>query len=346
MDRQQDSTFSPLMEGLFRQVPRMNFYKFCQYIEQQHPDLPPLGKTETPATDPIRFRPVPEMGFPASEMKRVEWDREYPERPPTVRTTFLGLYGVDAVLPYAWLDDIVQRQEGHESLEGFLDIFNHRVMTQYYRIWLKYYYPAGFRSGGTDLVSQCLLGLAGFGIEGSSEQIAAPPSRFLALMGLITQRTRTGDGLRCVVNLLLPGAEVEVREFYPQWINLESPARLQRDEPISLQRSAVLGRRFKESNSAVHVTITPVDIHQVEGLLPGESIHTDLMALLRAYLGYRFDACMNMKVKRSLLPKAQLGESRVRLGLTAVLGIKQRDKQHQAITVNLGRYVGLAAGQQ
>ncbi len=333
------------MEGLFRQVPRMNFYRFCQYIEQQHPELPPLGKSETPATDPVRFRPVPDMGFPSSEMKRVEWDEEFPERPPTVRTTFLGLYGVDAVLPYAWLDDIVQRQDGHEALESFLDIFNHRVMTQYYRIWLKYYYPAGFREGGSDPVSKCLLGLAGFGIEGASEQIAAPPSRFLALMGLITQRTRTGDGLTGVVNLLLPGAKVEIEEFYPQWVNLEEPARLTKHEKISLQRSAILGRRFKDSNSAVHVTITPTDIQQVEGLLPGESIHTDLMALLRAYLGYRFDACMSMKVKRSLLPRAQLGASRVRLGLTAVLAMSQAEKQYQTITVNLGRYVGLQAGQ-
>lgn len=183
MDRQQDSalaplTHTPLMEGLFRQAPRMNFYRFCQYLEQQNPSSLGLGTGETPATDPVRFRPLPEMGFPSSEMKRVEWDRDNPERPPTVRTTFLGLYGVDAVLPYTGWTTSSSVRKGHEALEEFLDIFNHRVMTQYYRIWRKYYYPAGFRSGGVDSVSQCLLGLAGFGIKGSSEQIAAPPSRF------------------------------------------------------------------------------------------------------------------------------------------------------------------------
>ncbi|GKX56744.1 hypothetical protein SOASR030_28560 [Leminorella grimontii] len=341
MDRQQDSALTPLMEGLFRQAPRMNFYRFCQYLEQQNPSSSGLGTGESPATDPVRFRPLPEMGFPSSEMKRVEWDKDYPERPPTVRTTFLGLYGVDAVLPYAWLDDIVQRQEGHEALEAFLDIFNHRVMTQYYRIWRKYYYPAGFRSGGADPVSQCLLGLAGFGIKGSSEQIATPPSRFLALMGLITQRTRTGDGLEGVIHLLLPGAEVSIDEFYPQWVSIDEPARLGFGEPVDLRRSAVLGRRFKDSNSTVRVTITPASREQIEGLLPGETLHTDLMALLRAYLGYRFDACMAMKVKRELLPRAQLGESRIRLGLTSVLPVGTAQRRQQEICVNLGRYVGL-----
>lgn len=216
-------------------------------------------------------------------------------------------------------------------------------MTQYYRIWRKYYYPAGFRSGGVDSVSQCLLGLAGFGIKGSSEQIAAPPSRFLALMGLITQRTRTGDGLKGVINLLLPGAEVDVDEFYPQWVSLDRPARLGYGERLDLQGSTVLGRRFKDSNSAVRVTITPATREQIEGLLPGETLHTDLMALLRAYLGYRFDACMMMNVRRELLPRAQLGESRVRLGLTSVLPVTNEQRKRQEISVNLGRYVGLVA---
>lgn len=329
------------MEGLFRRAPRMNFYRFCQYLEQQNPSSPGLGAGGSPLSDPVRFRPLPEMGFPSSEIKRVEWDRDAPERPPTVRTTFLGLYGVDAVLPYAWLDDIVQRQEGHEVLEAFLDIFNHRVMTQYYRIWLKYYYPAGFRAGGTDPISQCLLGLAGFGIKGASEQIATPSSRFLALMGLITQRTRTSDGLKSVIHLLLPEAVVAVDEFYPQWVNLDTPARLGFGEPIDLRRSAVLGRRVKDSNATVCVTITPASRQQIEGLLPGNLLHTDLMALLRAYLGYRFDACMVMNVKRELLPRAQFGESHIRLGLTSVLPVKAARRRQQEIKVNLGRYVGL-----
>lgn len=33
-------------------------------------------------------------------------------------------------------------------LETFLDIFNHRILTQFYRIWRKYSYPATFEAGG------------------------------------------------------------------------------------------------------------------------------------------------------------------------------------------------------
>ncbi len=82
------------------------------------------------------------MGFPVSELKAVETSEERPDAPPTVRTTFMGLYGVDSPLPTGYIDDITQRREGHEALEAFLDIFNHRMMTQFYRIWRKYNYPS------------------------------------------------------------------------------------------------------------------------------------------------------------------------------------------------------------
>ncbi|VFS79569.1 Uncharacterized protein conserved in bacteria [Raoultella planticola] len=68
----------------------------------------------------------------------------------------MGMYGVDSPLPTAYLDDITQRREGHEALQGFLDIFSHRILTQFYRIWRKYSYPATFEPGGpTPFRSHC-----------------------------------------------------------------------------------------------------------------------------------------------------------------------------------------------
>ncbi|STQ59577.1 type VI secretion protein [Pseudescherichia vulneris] len=138
---------SRLSLRLERDIHRINFYRFCQLLEKSRPEAPALGITLSPADDPVRFRPHPGMGFPVSELKAVEYDEDNPDAPPTVRTTFMGLYGVDSPLPTAWLDDIAQRREGHEAQEAFLDIFNHRILTQFYRIWRKYSYPATFEAG-------------------------------------------------------------------------------------------------------------------------------------------------------------------------------------------------------
>lgn len=172
MGREAQPTHSRLTPRLEADLPRINFYRFCQLLEKRRPGQPLMGATSHPADDPVRFYPHPGMGFPASELRAVEYDEADDCGPPVIRTTFMGLYGVDSPLPTAYLDDIAQRREGHEALQGLLDIFSHRIMTQFYRIWRKYSWPATFEPGGTDRLSQSLLGLAGLGIPGTTQHIA------------------------------------------------------------------------------------------------------------------------------------------------------------------------------
>lgn len=177
MDRTPQPARTGLIHRLKPHISRINFYRLCQYLEQAASHAPPLGSSANPADDPVRFRPHPGMGFPVSELKAIEHHSQQPEATPTIRTTFLGLYGVDSPLPTAYLDDIAQGKDGHEAVMAFLDIFNHRFTTQYYRIWRKYNYPASFELGARDAISRCLLGLIGLGIPGSENHIATPVER-------------------------------------------------------------------------------------------------------------------------------------------------------------------------
>lgn len=95
MERESQPAHSGLTERLADDIWQVNFYRFCQLLEQENPDAPKLGSTEKLSADPVRFRPWPGMGFPVSELKAVETDEDHPGLSPTVRTTFLGMYGVD-----------------------------------------------------------------------------------------------------------------------------------------------------------------------------------------------------------------------------------------------------------
>ncbi|WP_345492559.1 type VI secretion system baseplate subunit TssG [Orbus sasakiae] len=341
MEQQQDITTSTLMQQLEAQLPKMNFYRFCQLLEQMTDNELKMGTGESPLADPLRFAPSPEMSFPASELKCIERE-PYLDRPITVRTRFLGLYGVDSVLPPILLDDIVRKEEGYQAVMDFLDIFNHRIITQFYRVWLKYHYPASFIRGGNDPISRCLLGLTGLGIAGTSEQIGTPDSRFLALLGLVTQRTRTAEGIVGVIKVLVPDCDVDVYEFYPQWMNVPERAKLG-DNVTSLGGNSILGQRFKECNQTVRVVIKPHNKALIEQLLPDGQLYNDVMTLMRAYLGYQAEAKMDLCIPKTFLPKTQLIKRgiRARLGQTASL-ICDPSPQG-SINVNLGRYQGFAA---
>jgi type VI secretion system protein ImpH len=151
---------TPLVRALLARAPQMNFFQLCQLLERLMPQGMGLGARDTPAGETVRFRPYPKMGFPGTELAAVEFDHERPDRPPTIRTTFLGLYGVNAVMPPHLIDDIVLRREGHEEVMSFLDLFNHRIATLFYRTWRKYQYLSGFERGD-DATSRALLCLAG-----------------------------------------------------------------------------------------------------------------------------------------------------------------------------------------
>lgn len=343
MERESQSAPARLIEQLRQKLPYMNFYRFCQLLEQSQPDAPVVGSHWQVRAEPVRFRPHPGMGFPASEIRGVEDpEPDHPHLPPSIRVTFMGLYGVASPLPTHYIDDIVQRREGYEATQDFLDIFNHRLIAQYYRIWRKYSYPATFQVGGSDRTSQYLLGLAGVGIPGCAEIAGTPLSRFLALLPVMLLPGRTAEGLDALVRLLAPDTNATIFHHDPCRIPLGQPLAMSARRPVSLKRRPVMGTYATDVNGQVLLRLTSDNPDEVKGWLPGGEIHGDLMALLHVYLGSHLDVRVQLCVARHLLPDAQLScrrEQGGQLGRTAILRrLDAQQNRNDMITIHLGRY--------
>ena len=346
---------TPLVAALLARAPWMNFMQLCRVLELQAPGVAGLGVCDTAAHEPVRFRPRARVGFPAGELAAVEFDDTAgaPGRP-TVRTTFMGLYGVDAAMPPHLIDDIVLRAEGHDAVEHFLDQFNHRLATLLYRAWKKYRYAIGFAPGATDAQSRRLLCLAGFGWGDKPARAGLPDARMLALLGLLVQRTRTPEGLAGVVALAAPGVGVRVDEFWPTWrANGRQPplggaarsAEAGDAEPAhrGLGGGYVLGARLAYRSRAVRVTLTPSGAADARALLPGAALHRELAAFLRLYVGTKADVWLFMRMPAPLAPPPRIGPPQdaaaPRLGWTTVLP----GPAARTITIALGRYEAFPA---
>ncbi len=352
---------APLMAALLGQASRMNFIRFCELLELAAPDVPPLGTTDSPAGEPVRFRSRAQLGFPGREIDAVRYDLDNPAGPPFVVITFLGFYGVDARMPAYFVDEVAQNRDGAESLAAFLDLFHHRIITQYYRVARKYRYPVGFRRDGTDPVSRYLLSFAGFGFSTSTRvatsSIAASDARpltsarqrltevadkrrLLSMLGLAMQRTRTAEGLAGVLRHAVPDASIVVEEFHPVWREVNDP------EPAALGEQCLLGRGFYDRANVVRVVITPTLRETVLSLVPGEAAHREIMALLRFYLGYESEADLEMQVRADLMPQPMLEPRQANLGFTAQLEAPYRSTAvgQAGVTgvtrVQLGRWNG------
>jgi type VI secretion system protein ImpH len=341
---------TPLVRALLERAPQMNFFQLCQLLERLMPHGIGLGARDTPARETVRFRPYPKAGFPGTELAAVEFDHERPDRPPTIRTTFLGLYGVNAVMPPHLIDDIVLRREGHEQVMSFLDLFNHRIATLFYRSWRKYRYPSGFERGD-DATSLALLCLAGFGLGDKARGAGLPGARVLGLLGLLTQRTRTVEGLAGLVALALPSAGVKIDERFPVWVRLNDQPGLRSGGSLGRLETAgqglgqghVLGRRVRNRGEAVRLTLRPATPEQAHDLLPDAPLYLELMSMLRVYLGNKTDVVLRMEISAAVVPVLKLGPPHTRaagkghqgrLAWTTLL----KPANDRIITIPLGRY--------
>lgn len=274
----------------------------------------------------------------------IEYDEDNDSKPPLIRTTFMGMYGVDSPLPTAYLDDITQRREGHEALQGFLDIFSHRILTQFYRIWRKYSYPATFEPGGTDSISQSLLGLVGLGIPGTAEHIATPVSRFLSLLGVLQQPGKTQEGMQALVTLLAPDTTVKVSPYCLRPVEVSQPLGFYDDDDVLLDGNTPLGEEAMDANSQLLIALATDSEQESQGWKPDGLLYQDFLVMLRVYLGWRFKAKISLTTRTRLLAAPPLGEGPFWLGMNGVLGAEDEglpDDIPQTFTTELGYYTGL-----
>lgn len=282
------------------------------------------------------------MGFPASELKAVEYDEADDSRPPVIRTTFMGLYGVDSPLPTAYLDDIAQHREGHEALQGLLDIFSHRIMTQFYRIWRKYSRPPPL-SPAAPIVSQSLLGLAGLGIPGTTQHIASPASRFLALTGVLRQPGKTQQGIQALVTLLAPETTVRVSPYSLRPVAISQPLGFYGDDDFFLDGNTPLGDEAMDASSQLLVALTTDNPAEAQGWKPDGPLFRDFhpaagiprLAIPGQHHPDRADPTAGC-------PAA--GDEPFWLGMNGVLGVGDGESEGdipQTFTTELGTYTGL-----
>jgi type VI secretion system protein ImpH len=168
------------------------------------------------------------------------------------------------------------------------------------------------------------------------------------MLGLMSQRTRTVEGLAGVVALALPGAGVKIEERFPVWVKLDDQPGLRSgagggNAAQGLGQGHVLGRRVMNRGEAVRLTLQPATAEQAHDLLPDAPLHHELMSVLRVYLGNKTDVVLRMEVSASVVPELKLGPATAeaggkvyqgRLAWTTLLKLAT----NRLVTIPIGRY--------
>lgn len=261
----------------------------------------PVGFDFAPGQEALQFRALPSRSFPAATVSSIiqtVGPRGEPDGAPQLTISFMGLVGPGGVLPEHYTDLLLRRLRIKDyALRDFLDLFNHRTISLFYRAWLKYRFQFnhGRPENGENTFSTALRCLAGMGGDHVAKQTGVPDSTYLYYSGRFASRARPADGLADLLSDYL-GVAVSVEQFRGHWLKLAGEERTVL--PAGPERSgyfnrlgidSILGERVWDVQSRFRLRVGPLKRGAFEALLPRGKALGDLCAITRVYVGPELD---------------------------------------------------------
>jgi type VI secretion system protein ImpH len=311
----------PLIDLLERESFRFSFFQAVQLLERAVPGSVSVGLLGPADREAIRFQPELSMDFPTSDLTSVTRSAGPGGAPRFIlSTTFLSLYGTSSPLPTYFTEQLLEQEE--ESLQRkFIDLFHHRILSLFYRVWAKYRLSAQFQEDGKDALSRRLLEL----LIGDPERLPpghrVKPVRLLALGGAITQFPRSAATLAAALSEYFAGTPVEMENCVPRWLEIPEDQRNRLAMTnCRLGQDLSLGERVYDRSSTFRVSVGPVGLDDFLGFLPpGERI-AELREIVDLMNGDALDYEVELCLKETEVPPLQLSSDRAMLGWSTWMG--------------------------
>ncbi len=267
----------------------------------------PVGQFCNPADEGVRFRINNGLRFPASQIQGIDWPEEGPVE---MKVNFMGLTGPMGVLPYSYTDLILERLKAKdETLQSFLDIFNHRIISFFYRAWEKYRFPATYYRGD-DQFTHHLLDFIGLGTPALQKRQAVPDEALLHYVGLLGAQARSAAVLETILADYFE-IPVEVEQFAGAWYRLDPKAQCCMDDCDSdsgkLGAATVVGNEIWNQESRVRICLGPLTLVRYADFLPGGNCFEPLKAWLKFFANDELDFELKLVLEREEVPRCEVG---------------------------------------
>ncbi len=309
---------------------RFDFFQAVRLLEKMYPARKPIGRHEDPAEEVARFRGHVSFAFPPSQIHEVIGTIDSANQT-EVFVAFMTLAGSVGILPdqYVSLLTDPRTRRAARPLADFLDIFNHRLISLFYRAWEKYRLTVAFERGEDDVFSQHLFCLIGMGTPGLQGRLAISDHILLYYAGLLSQKPRSAVALEGILEDYFE-VHIQVTQFQGDWF-LMNPENLTKLGPPGLNNqlgvNAVLWERIWDPQARFRIKAGPLTYRQFEDLLPIGEGYRHLVELTRFFVGEEFNFEVQLSLRADEVPQCRLGGSEGnRLGWSMWLKEKEFEK--------------------
>lgn len=328
-----------LFDRLVEESFGFDFFQAVRLLERFYPERQAVGRMASPESEVVRFKGITSLNFPPSSI--VDLRTTSADRPASMSVAFMGLTGLNGALPRPYTELLIRLEgerfgPGKFALRDWLDLFNHRLVSFFFRAWEKYrfsipYERREYERPAPDPFTRGLLSLVGLGTPGLRDRLvvevpAAEPQpqrrpvakvddlSLLYYSGLFANQTRSAIGLESLLHdyFRLP---VRVLQFQGQWLVLdeENQSRLGEEEGHArLGDDLVLGDRVWNAEQAFRVQLGPLTWSQFNDFIPDDSgggRHNAfflLCHLARLYAGPELDFDVQLVLLAREVPECRL----------------------------------------
>lgn len=301
------------LEAALRDEPTaFSFFQAVRLLSRIRPTRAPVGGWADPANEVVRFAASTSLGFPPSEIQSLTLPadaRSDTQDPARMTVNFLGLTGPQGVMPHFYTEQAAALARARDTaLRDFLDLFNHRVLSLFYRAWKAHRAPVLQEEGAEDRVHDHLLDLAGLGTEGMRERLPVPDAALAFYAGLLGLRVRPADGLARLIGDYFD-VPADVEQFVGEWRRVDERGQctMGAEDDAGRLGFGVLGNAAWDAQARVRLRLGPLTRAQYDALLPGGSAHLALRALARLYAADEVGVDAQLVLGRDEVPPCVLG---------------------------------------
>ncbi|MEO5369639.1 MAG: type VI secretion system baseplate subunit TssG [Magnetococcus sp. DMHC-1] len=275
-----------------------------------------VGSSAHPREEVVRFGATPALRFPTAELERVEQRMVESARPTFLMVNFMGLTGPVGVLPRFYTEYLVSNLRDQQSApRDFFDLFNHRLISLFYRASVKYRLPLAYERcdlSSRDAISATLDAMVGLGTDHLKGRLPFADHLLVYYGGHFARQPRSAVVLERMLSEYFRHP-VTIIPFHGRWLTIVPHERTRLPGgPVPegqfnrLGDGAILGDRTWEMQGGFLLNVGHLSYADFCWFMPGKPGFAQLVALTRTYVGPGLDFDIQVTLAPRQIPLLQL----------------------------------------
>lgn len=323
-----------MIPHIISKAAQVDFYKAVFIIENQLKrhglEYRYVGYDSSPKQELIKFTATQKFGYPGNAITKLEQiSFEDGLHKVNMQISFMGLTGCSGALPQFYSELVMQRIRYKDTtMRDFYDMFNHRLISLYYRAWKKYKPSLNHVNEDKDKDPYTqILGLLSGGYNDHQ----------LHFSGLYSRKIRNVFDLKSILSSYL-GCDVGIKQMVGQWHDLQlqeqtclASERLYEGQHARLGVDTVIGKKIWDISSSIEIHISTNNIEKTKSLLPKGKLFELAKKIVKDYAGNAISFRLIIESDFKQLDAVQLSKSECQLGANSFL-VARKDNPKTNLT--------------